>query len=107
MASLSPTTWNRLGLGVAATYTALGAAALVSPVAIASRAGFPDLVEKAKNDVAGVMASIGARDISFGIAITALSVTGRYREMGTVIMSTLFFGFADLFMLCRDGKTSE
>ena len=107
MASPTPATWNKLGLGVAATFAYLGTLSFSHPSFVAKELGFHslfgDAADSIQRDAAGLIAFIGARDLSFSIAIVALSRAGRYREMGTVISSTMFFCAVDLIILWRNG----
>lgn len=107
MASSTPSAWNNLGLGVAAAYASLGTASFLSPTFVCQQLGFRSLTGSAQDDTASVLAFIGARDLSFSIAIIALSRARRYQEMGTVISSTMLFCVVDLFVLWRNGKRAE
>lgn len=107
MASSTPYMWNKLGLGVAAAYASLGTASFLNPTFVSQQLGFRSLIGNAQDDATGLLAFIGARDLSFSIAIIALSRAGRYREMGIVISSTMLFCVVDLFIMGRNGKWAE
>lgn len=107
MASPVPSTWNTLGLGVAAAYASLGTASFLYPSFVAQQLGFRSLIRGAQDDAAGLLAFIGARDLSYSLAIVALSRAGRHREMGTVILSTMLFCAVDLGVLWRNGQLLE
>lgn len=107
MTSPASSTWNTLGLGVAATYATLGTASFLRPSLVAQQLGFRPIAAGAHDNTAGLLAFIGARDLSFSLAIVALSRAGRYREMGTVILSTMLFCAVDLGVMWRNGKPLE
>lgn len=97
-------TWNTVGLGVAATYAALGTASFLYPAFVAGQLGFRSITTAAQDDAAGLLAFVGGRDISVCVAIMALSRAGRHREMGTVILSTMLFCAVDLVVMWRNGQ---
>lgn len=103
----TPSAWKNLGLGVAAAYASLGTASFINPTFVSKQLGFRSLISNAQDDATGLLAFIGARDLSFSIAIIALSRAGKYQEMGTIISSTMLFCVVDLFILWRNGKRAE
>lgn len=107
MASLSPSTYNRLGLGLAASFTTIGLACIAAPTLMASKIGFGSLNENASDEVRPVLGFIGARDLSFGVSIFALSRAGRFAEMGTVLLSTVVFSVWDVSVLWAKGLRAE
>lgn len=107
MAPINASTWNTLGLCVATTYATLGASTIFFPWLTAETLGFRSLLEHAKADVPGVMGFIGGRDLSIGLAIFVLGRAGRNREMGTLILSSMFLCAIDTYVFWANGKRFE
>lgn len=100
--------WNTLGLGVAASFAALGAGAMAFPHLTADVFGLRALAEgSGRADVPAVISLIGARDLSIATALFALGRAGREKEMGTVILSTMLLCAVDVYVVWRNGKYRE
>ncbi|UNI21180.1 hypothetical protein JDV02_007192 [Purpureocillium takamizusanense] len=108
--SLSPATWNSLGLGVAATWAALGIAGGLRPAAAADLFGITALGSGGRGDYksgadrdsmvgfAGVLAS---RDATIALALLYLGRAGRNADMGAVILSTMTVTVVDVWLVWR------
>lgn len=115
MASVfTPSTWNTLGLGVATCYATLGLSAALVPHRTAALLGFRVSGGPAGNpdgyddNVPGMMAFIGARDLSIAAALFAFGGDGGgNREMGTLILSTMILCTVDVCVAWRNGKRLE
>jgi hypothetical protein len=108
MISLTPTTWNILGLGVATAYASLGLAAMLLPHQVAGILGFRAATQgNGKPDVPGMMGFIGARDLSIAGALFVFARDGANQEMGTVILSSMILCVFDVFIVWRNGKRLE
>lgn len=108
MISLEPTTWNTLGLGIATAATSLGLAAMLLPHQTSGMLGFRALGGAGgKSDVSGMMGFIGARDLSIAAALFIFGRDGSNREMGTLMLSSLFFCFVDVYIVWNNGRRLE
>jgi hypothetical protein len=106
--NLAPSTWQALGLSVAASYASLGMFAIVLPHRAAYEFfGLSEPVTPAtpkRNDgstITLLMRLLGARDISIALALSALGYTGRWRELGTVILAGSILCAADCVAIWR------
>ncbi|KAH7254612.1 hypothetical protein B0J15DRAFT_494686 [Fusarium solani] len=91
MVSLSPSTWNTLGLGVAAGWATLG---LV---------GFFQQLDQ----LSSMALILGSRDFSIATALFMLGRAGRNEEMGTLILSTLVICGADIYLVWKAKRYAE
>jgi hypothetical protein len=82
---LSYSTWRYLGLGLTATFFALGTLAIVSPAAAAESLGvIPTTPEGYAVNQKG-MAFLGIRDVAASAALLWFYAEGKSREMGIMI----------------------
>lgn len=105
-----PSTWNNLGLGVAASFALLGTLTFVEPAVAEDLFG----VAKATSgspirqlDSFSFSSLIGSRDIAIAVALFSLSREGSRKEMGTVVLSTLCICLPDLYLVWRNRKFPE
>lgn len=101
---MASSTWRYLGLSVAGGYTILGAYAILFPRrAAAEFFALPNPASKSKQDDGGelsqavsiVIPLLGARDLSMAAAMFAFASSGKWREMGTVILAGTILCTAD------------
>lgn len=107
MTSSDVSTWNRLGLGVAAAYASLGAMSFLRPAFVSEQFGLRSTDGDSHADAADLLALVGARDFGFFLALVALSRGKRYREMGIVILSTMPLCIVDLIIFWRNGRRAQ
>ncbi|KAJ6437188.1 general amino acid permease [Purpureocillium lavendulum] len=108
--SLLPSTWNTLGLGVAASWAALSIAGATRPAAAADLFGITALGSDGRGDYksgadrdsmigfAGVLAS---RDMTIALSLLYLGRAGRNADMGAVILSTMIITAVDIWLVWR------
>lgn len=108
---LQPSTWNKLGLGVAATFAALAASWLFSPPyteAIARASAKTNVVthEPTMADLGGLIA---IRDVCIATSLAALGLRSSQENsaMGTVILSSMPLCAVDAAMLWKWNRRSE
>lgn len=109
MTSISPSTWNTLGLGVATSFAALGLVTFLVPYRTAEMFGFRAALQNhgSRVDVPGILSLVGARDLSIAAALFALGTSGRDREMGTAILSTMILSTVDIYVAWQRKQTKE
>ena len=121
MLSLQPSTWNALGLGVAATFIGLGTAAMSMPHYTAHLFGCaPPSTEAASSsistspgqrgadvDVAGLVRIMAARDLTIGVAMASLAGHGENRATGTLILSSMLLCGMDIFTVWQRRRWLE
>ncbi|KAM5344168.1 hypothetical protein ACJ41O_012705 [Fusarium nematophilum] len=98
MCSFSTSTWNSLGLGVAASWAALGLIAVFDPHRTASLFGVTITGHDSKVGLSGL---IGSRDLVIGLILFLLGRKGRNDAMGTLILSTLGISATDIYLVWR------
>ncbi|OAQ83509.1 hypothetical protein PCL_05401 [Purpureocillium lilacinum] len=111
--SLSPSTWNSLGLGVAATWAALGLAGGLRPAAAADLFGITALGSGGRGDgksgadrdsMIGFAGVLGSRDMTIALTLLYLGRAGRNADMGAVILSTMTITAVDIWLVWRKKK---
>lgn len=112
MPLISPSTWNVLGLSVAATFAVLGSSALVDSKRTAELFGLsPPLAASSSDEETpspGVVAIlVGSRDLTMATALFALHRGGHADAMGTVILSSMVLCAADIYLVWRRKKWAE
>ncbi|PTB79204.1 hypothetical protein M440DRAFT_1370927 [Trichoderma longibrachiatum ATCC 18648] len=114
----SASTWNSLGLSVAATFAVLGSSALFDMKRTAELFSLQPpprkrelRSEEAEDDGSGlcrvVAILVGSRDLTMATALIALHRAGMRDAMGTVILSSMGICVADLYIVWRAGKKVE
>ncbi|KAH7161324.1 hypothetical protein EDB81DRAFT_784448 [Dactylonectria macrodidyma] len=100
--------WNTLGLGVAATWAALGLVGVLRPTRSAEIFGVLSM-HKADGtpDDTGIALLFGSRDFTIAAALFALYSAGRDEEMGTVILSSMIICVADIYLAWKSRRGSE
>lgn len=105
---LSPSTWNTLGLGVAAGWATLGCIGILYPARSAELFGVISSEKDISKEANRAMALIlGSRDLSIATALLVLGRTGRNEEMGTLILSTLVICGADIYLVWKAKRYAE
>jgi hypothetical protein len=102
--SISPTTWNTLGLGIASSWIVLGSLAAVTPHRAAELFGITTLSNPHTADhesTLGFSGVLGSRDLTIGLAMYFLAKKGRNDELGTLILSTLCVCAVDIALVWR------
>lgn len=108
MTSLSPTTWNALGLGVAAGWATLGLIGFFQPARSAELFGvIPSAKDSSKGINQAMALILGSRDFSIATALFVLGREGRNEEMGTLILSTLVICGADIYLVWKVKRYAE
>lgn len=108
MASITPNTWNQLGLGVATSWVGLGLLSIFRPAQVAETFGFsasPSVAAQSDTTILGLL--IGSRDLAIAATLLSLGRSGRNHEMGTVIISTLIISGVDIFLVWKKKKYLE
>ncbi|KAL7821417.1 hypothetical protein V8C44DRAFT_314511 [Trichoderma aethiopicum] len=116
----SASTWNSLGLSVAATFAVLGSSALFDMKRTAELFSLQPpprkrrlRSEEEEDDDGGggssrvVAILVGSRDLTMATALIALHRAGMRDAMGTVILSSMGICVADLYIVWRAGKKLE
>jgi len=114
--SLSTSTWRVLGLSVAASYTSLGLFEIIFPHrAAAEFFAFPKptaftapgesrdkpMSPEASEAVSLMVPLLGVRDLSIAAAMFAFAWSGKWREVGTVILAGTILCAADCAVVWR------
>ena len=108
-----PSTWNSLGLGVAATWAALGLAGGLRPAAAADLFGITALGSGGRGDgksgadrdsMIGFAGVLGSRDMTIALTLLYLGRAGRNADMGAVILSTMTITAVDIWLVWRKKK---
>ena len=125
MLSLQPSTWNALGLGVAATFIGLGTAAASMPHYTAHVFGCaPPSTEVTSSsistststspgqrgadvDVAGLVRLMAARDLTIGVTMACLAGHGENRATGILILSSMLLCGVDIFTVWQRRRWLE
>ncbi|CAM1509808.1 Fc.00g001430.m01.CDS01 [Cosmosporella sp. VM-42] len=108
MALIAQSTWNTLGLGVAATWIALGVLGVSQPARAAELFGVPLATkESGHTSNIGIALILGSRDLTIGTALFALGRTGRYEEMGTVILTSMIICVIDVYLVWKTKRHLE
>lgn len=108
MTWLSPSTWNRLGLGVAATWVALGCIGIFQPVHTAEIFGVTSRdSDTNETNYRAMGLLLGSRDVAIAAALFILGRAGRNREMGAVILSTLIICATDIYLVRQSRRYQE
>ncbi|KAM6509694.1 hypothetical protein FALCPG4_017341 [Fusarium falciforme] len=108
MVSLSPSTWNTLGLGVAAGWATLGLVGFFQPARSAELFGvIPSAKDSSKETNRAMALILGSRDFSIATALFVLGRAGRDEEMGTLILSTLVICGADIYLVWKAKRYAE
>ncbi|TFB05144.1 hypothetical protein CCMA1212_002996 [Trichoderma ghanense] len=114
MHPISASTWNRLGLSVAATYAILGSSALFDMKRTAElfslQPSTASLAREGREDDSSarlVAILVGSRDLTLATTLYALHRAGMRDAMGTVILSSMGICVADLWIVWRAGKKVE
>jgi hypothetical protein len=105
MASITPGTWNRLGLGVASMWTTLGLVSMLQPAWTLERFGVGAPATKRERTSVGLL--LGSRDLAIAAALFALGSAERSREAGAVIMGTMIICAADVYIAWRSRRYTE
>ena len=108
--SVSPTTWNTLGLGVAGSWVVLSSLATFAPHRTARLFGITALSDGDKADhesALGFSGVVGSRDLTIGLAMYWLARKGRNDELGTLILSTMCVCAVDLALVLRRKSYGE
>jgi hypothetical protein len=109
----SASTWNSLGLSVAATFAILGSSALFDTERTAElfslEPSTPPFVneEQSRSSDRVVAILVGSRDLTMATMLVALHRAGMRDAMGTVILSSMGICVADLYIVWRAGKKVE
>ncbi|RFU80957.1 hypothetical protein TARUN_1242 [Trichoderma arundinaceum] len=115
MPYISSSTWNALGLSVAATFAVLGSSALVDSRRTAELFGLQPWAnnnDEEKPSTAGtgpgvIGILVGTRDLTMATALFALHRAGQTDAMGTVILSSMVICAADIYLVWREKKWVE
>lgn len=110
LSSISPTTWNTLGLGVASSWFVLSSLATFTPHRTAELFGITTLSNDRTADpesILGFSGMVGSRDLTIGLAMYFLAKKGRNDELGTLILSTLCICAADIGLVWRRQSYGE
>jgi hypothetical protein len=123
---LTPSTYQALGLSVAAGYTVLGSFAVLLPATAArtyfnlghaeglwpfwnagARASYTLVKSPGQNEsgedhgISLLMRMLGARDLSIAAAIFALDWRGEYKSVGTVILAGMVLCAVDVAVIWK------
>ncbi|KAL7944429.1 hypothetical protein V8C42DRAFT_326752, partial [Trichoderma barbatum] len=112
MPLISPSTWNSLGLSVAATFAILGSSALVDSKRTAELFSLEPQTSGEKPKHVGTSPSlvailVGTRDLTMATTLFALHRAGQMDAMGTVILSSMVICAADVYIVWRGEKWAE
>ncbi|UKZ80540.1 hypothetical protein TrVFT333_008301 [Trichoderma virens FT-333] len=112
MPLISPSTWNTLGLSVAATFAVLGSSALFDTKRTAELFSLQPSTGDEKTTDAGASSSlvgllVGSRDITMATTLFALHRAGQTDAMGTVILSSMIICAADVYIVWKGKKWAE
>ncbi|KAH0525313.1 hypothetical protein TsFJ059_007698 [Trichoderma semiorbis] len=114
MPLISASTWNSLGLSVAATFAILGSSALFDKKRTAELFSLEPLStsdEKPKDGGANssslVGLLVGSRDLTMAATLFALHRAGQTDAMGTVILSSMIICAADVYIVWKGKKRAE
>lgn len=111
--AISQSTWQALGLSVAASYAGLGLYSVLQPRQAASVFfALPPPKPKDGTTQDGVvvpllMPLLGARDLSFAATMFALAYGGKWRELGTVILGGMILSATDIFFVWKSKGPRE
>ncbi|KAL7937498.1 hypothetical protein V8C35DRAFT_182009 [Trichoderma chlorosporum] len=112
MPLISSSTWNNLGLGVAATFALLGSSALFDTKHAAELFSLQPATsgEKPKDvetspRLVGLL--VGSRDLTMATTLFALYRAGQTDAMGTVILSSMIICAADVYIVWKGKKRAE
>ncbi|KAL6698910.1 hypothetical protein J3F84DRAFT_364347 [Trichoderma pleuroticola] len=112
MPFLSASTWNSLGLSVAATFAVLGSSALFDKKRTAELFSLEPATSDEKPKDGGASASlvgllVGSRDLTMATTLFALHRAGQTEAMGTVILSSMIICAADVYIVWKGEKRAE
>lgn len=109
-------TWNTIGLGIAAGFAGLGLLSTVRPEDIDYLFGVTHKVEKNGATAAvavgqvnhrTVATLVGGRDLAIAVSIFVLGRAGKHQEMGVVILSTMCLAIPDVWLAWCNKKYPE
>ncbi|KAK0766905.1 hypothetical protein N5P37_000635 [Trichoderma harzianum] len=113
MPLISTSTWNSLGLSVAATFAILGSSALFDKKRTAELFSLePSSTSDGKPKDSGASSSlvgllVGTRDLTMATTLFALHRAGHTDAMGTVILSSMIICAADVYIVWKGKKRAE
>ncbi|OPB42411.1 hypothetical protein A0O28_0035280 [Trichoderma guizhouense] len=108
MPLISASTWNTLGLSVAATFAILGSSALFDKKRTAELFSLePATSEEKPKDGSLVGLLVGSRDLTMATTLFALHRAGQTDAMGTVILSSMIICAADVYIVWKGKKRAE
>ncbi|KKP07405.1 hypothetical protein THAR02_00467 [Trichoderma harzianum] len=108
MPLISASTWNSLGLSVAATFAILGSSALFDKKRTAELFSLePATSEEKPTDGSLVGLLVGSRDLTMATTLFALHRAGQTDAMGTVILSSMIICAADVYIVWKGKKRAE
>ncbi|KAL7822541.1 hypothetical protein V8C26DRAFT_389238 [Trichoderma gracile] len=111
----SVSTWNSLGLSVAATCAIFGSSALFDMKRTAELFSPQPSTAESRDDHGGPSSSsdrvvailVGSRDLTMATTLVALHRAGMRDAMGTVILCSMGVCVADVYIVWRAGKRVE
>ncbi|KAF6827580.1 hypothetical protein CMUS01_08948 [Colletotrichum musicola] len=101
MVSLQASTWQALGLSVAASYIALGVMDCIAPQRAAEEIFGIAPTDEGSRAVRVFVPLLGARGLSIGAALLVLARQGKGPEMGIVILAGTILCVADVIAVWR------
>ncbi|KAL7781998.1 hypothetical protein V8C43DRAFT_215642 [Trichoderma afarasin] len=108
MPLISASTWNSLGLSVAATFAILGSSALFDKKRTAELFSLePTTSDEKPKDGSLVGLLVGSRDLTMAATLFALHRAGQTDAMGTVILSSMIICAADVYIVWKGKKKAE
>ncbi|KAF3069571.1 hypothetical protein CFAM422_007072 [Trichoderma lentiforme] len=109
MPLISASTWNSLGLGVAATFAILGSSALFDKKRTAELFSLEPRATSAEKPKDGSLVGllVGSRDLTMAATLFALHRAGQTDAMGTVILSSMIICAADVYIVWKGKKRAE
>ncbi|KAK4070106.1 uncharacterized protein Triagg1_6527 [Trichoderma aggressivum f. europaeum] len=112
MPLISASTWNSLGLSVAAAFAVLGSSALFDKKRTAELSSLEPSTSDEKPRDGGASASlvgllVGSRDLTMAATLFALHRAGQTDAMGTVILSSMIICAADVYIVWKGEKRAE
>ncbi|QYT01363.1 hypothetical protein H0G86_008406 [Trichoderma simmonsii] len=108
MPLISASTWNSLGLSVAATFAILGSSALFDKKRTGELFSLePATSEEKPKDDSLVGLLVGTRDLTMATTLFALHRAGQTEAMGTVILSSMIICAADVYIVWKGKKRAE
>ncbi|KAL6832454.1 hypothetical protein V8C40DRAFT_137185 [Trichoderma camerunense] len=108
MPLISASTWNTLGLSVAATFAILGSSALFDKKRTAELFSLePTTSDEKPKDGSLVGLLVGSRDLTMAATLFALHRAGQTDAMGTVILSSMIICAADVYIVWKGKKRAE